>query len=528
PERVLRDAYFKGQRREECLFKIGDRLVPGLMGLDSGGVAVGFSLDELAQRGLDPEWVCGATDHGLEYIMDSRDLVKYLHEFLADSSDVENRFCEDIFGGGEATPIEPIAQPVDYPDLNASQQRAIERALSQQVTFVWGPPGTGKTKTLAALAANLVTSDKRVLLSTLSNMALDQLLHATIHRLGSAARATTIARMGTQMDETLEGYGRRAFPESRFRAKRAGYTWGDHVHESNLVAANFTMLTFPGAAYPGTFDYVIADEVSMANIPNLVAATYYADTGVVFGGDPFQLPPIYPEDAEIPNEWFTDSIFDKAGISDLHDPRVAFLDTQYRMQKDIGDLVSDLFYHNELKTGTKPSEVLTVFDAPVVFIQCAGRVRYSEVYTTDAEDHRRFNESHAEAIVDAVLSLLESGVDSSDIGIITPYNAQVVLVARTLQNALSGREHLLKDIKISTVHSFQGQERHVIIIDFTDDNVPPTHLTAKWNLVNVALSRAREQLVIVGNKDYLLNDEFFTPSEIGIFEKLIGHARVIG
>jgi len=528
PERVLRDAYYKGMRREECLFKIGDVFVPGFMGLDAGGVAVGVSFDEMVQRDVDPEWVREAAEHGFEYIMDSRDLVKYLHDFLVDTQGDDNPFLDDILGGKETSPIEPIARPAAYGDLNPSQHRAIEKALTQRVTFVWGPPGTGKTKTLAAMAANLIGANKRVLLATLSNMALDQLLQATIERLGSSAGATTIARMGTQMDEAAERYGRRAFPEKRFGAKRAGYTWGDHVHESNLVAANFTMLTYPNAAYPGTFDYVIADEVSMANIPNLVAATYYAETGVVFGGDPFQLPPIYPEDAEVPNEWFTESVFDKAGIDDLHDPRVAFLDTQYRMQEEIGDLVSDLFYGNELKTGTRRRPLIPVFDARVVFLQSSGQVRYSDAYSTEVEDHRRFNDSHAESVVDTVVSLLETGIHPSDIGVITPYNAQVVLIARTLQSALVGREHLLKDIKISTVHSFQGQERRVIINDFTDDNVPPTHLTAKWNLINVALSRAKEQLVIVGNKDYLLNDEFFTTSQLKIFEKILDHAHVIG
>jgi superfamily I DNA and/or RNA helicase len=527
PDRVLRDAYYKGQRQEECLFKIGDVLVSGYMGLDAGGVAVGFSFDELARRDIDPEWVRETAEHGIEYIMDSRDLVKYLRDFLADTSGADNPFFDDILGDREATRIQPIAQPIDYPDLNPSQHRAIEKALSQRVTFLWGPPGTGKTKTLAALAASLITANKRVLLSALSNMALDQLLQATVERLGSSACATTIARMGSQMDETMERFGRRAFPEQRFGAKRAGTSWGDHVQEANLVAANFTMLTYPGAAFPGALDYVIADEVSMANIPNLIAATYYADTGVVFGGDPFQLPPIYPEDAEIPNKWFTDSVFDRAGIEDLHDPRVAFLDTQYRMQNEIGDLVSDLFYDNELRTGTKLLSVLPVFDARVVFLQSTGQVRFSETYAAGVEDQKRFNESHAESVVDTVLSLLGSDVRPRDIGIITPYNAQVVLIARTLQSALIGREHLLKDIKISTVHSFQGQERRVIIIDFTDDNVPPTHLTAKWNLINVALSRAKEQLVIVGNKDYLLNDEFFAPREIDIFEKMLGHAHVI-
>ncbi len=527
PERVLRDAYYKGMRREECLFRIDDAFILGLMALDAGGVVVAFSFEELDGRGIDPEWVRDRTEHGVEYVMDSRELVRYLHEFLMDTRDVENPFFDDIFERREATPIQPIVRPAEYPDLNPSQHRAIETSLSQRVTFIWGPPGTGKTKTLAALAANLVAADKRVLLSALSNMALDQLLQATVARLGSAARGTTIARMGSQMEEGMQRFGRRAFPETRFGAKRADYTWGGHVQESILVAANFTMLTYPGAAYPGAFDYVIADEVSMANIPNLIAATCYAQTGVVFGGDPFQLPPIYPDDAETPNEWFRASVFEKAGIDDLHDPRVAFLDTQYRMQKEIGDLVSDLFYGNELHTGTEPLPVLPVFGARVVFVHSAGQVRYTDAYREDADENRRFNESHAETVVDTILALAESGVRPSDIGVITPYNAQVVMVARTLQSALAGREHVLKDIKISTVHSFQGQERRVIIVDFTDDNVPPTRLTAKWNLINVALSRAKEQLVIVGNKDYLLNGDFFAPAEIEIFEKMLGHAHLI-
>jgi len=88
----------------------------------------------------------------------------------------------------------------------------------------------------------------------------------------------------------------------------------------------------------------------MSNIPNLAAASFYAGTGYGPRGDPFQLPPIYPGDAEIPNEFFRRNVFETAGIVDRHDPRVAFLDTQYRMQKEIGDLVSDLFYGESSKT----------------------------------------------------------------------------------------------------------------------------------------------------------------------------------
>ena len=527
PDRVLRDARYAGPRQEERLFKVGGVFLPGFMTLASNGVAVGFGFEEIAYHDLTPERVARTAESGLEYVMDNRDLNRYLGDFLEARRDVANPLLSEVLVSREAAPIRSVAAVAGYPDLNPSQHRAIEKVLSQRVTFIWGPPGTGKTKTLAAVAASLVAAGKRVLLSALSNMALDQLLLATVDRLGPAAGGISIARTGSHMDPAAEPYSRRAFDAARFAATRKRRAWNGHVEGANLVAANFTMLTYPHGAYPGVFDYVIADEVSMANIPSLVAATYYATTGVAFGGDPFQLPPIYPDDAEIPNDWYRENVFEIAEVRDRHDPRVAFLDTQYRMQKEIGDLVSDLFYGNELKTGTTPQPVLPAFGARVVFIQSSGRVEYSEALAEEVEEERRFNEPHAADVVGAVVSLLGAGVKGSDIGIITPYNAQVVTIAGKLRAVLGDRHKALKQIKVSTVHSFQGQERRAIVVDFTDDNVRPTRLTAKWELINVALSRAKEQLVIVGNRSYITNEEFFDREEIGIFKRMLGHAAIV-
>jgi superfamily I DNA and/or RNA helicase len=375
-------------------------------------------------------------------------------------------------------------------------------------------------------------------------MALDQLLLATVERLGHDADCISIVRTGSRMDPAAEPFSRRAFDASHSAGtphlagtsrsaglSRGGGTqnwraWNGHVEDARLVAANFTMLTYPRGAYPGVFDYVIADEVSMANVPSLIAATYYATTGVAFGGDPFQLPPIYPDDAEVPNDWYRANVFEMAEVCDRHDPRVAFLDTQYRMQREIGDLVSDLFYGGELKTGTALRPVLPTFGGRVVFVQSTGRVQYSEALAGEFEDERRFNEPHASDVAGTVVSLLGAGVKGADIGIITPYNAQVVTIAGKLRTVLGERHKALKQIKVSTVHSFQGQERRAIIVDFTDDNVRPTRLTAKWELVNVALSRAKEQLVIVGNRSYLTNEEFFSPAEVEVFDRMLSHASI--
>ncbi len=527
PERVIRDARYHGARQQESLFKVGDVFISGYMTLSSPGLAVAFTFDEIAFHNIEPEWLQAATARGIEYVMDNRDLNMYIHDFLDGNRMTDNPFLEEILVARDVMTQAPLAHAGHFDDLNPSQNQAIEKILSQRVTFVWGPPGTGKTKTLAAMAATLVNAKKRVLLSALSNMALDQLLAATVERLDSSVKKVPIARTGSRMDREMEVFGRRAFQANGFRGKRAGAKWAEHVENSRLVAANFTMLSFPGAVFPGVFDYVIADEVSMANIPNLAAATFYATGGIAFGGDPYQLPPIYPEDSETPNEWFRQSVFEKAGIIDRHDPRVAFLDTQYRMQTEIGDLVSDLFYGGELLTGTAPLPVLPAYDARVVFIQSSGRVQYSEAFPDELGDERRFNEPHADAVVDAVKALVDCGVSGSEIGVITPYNAQVVVITQKLKVAFAKKQRALRDLKVSTVHSFQGQERRVIVVDFTDDNVPPTHLTAKWELINVALSRAKEQLVIVGNRYYLTNDEFFSSDEVSVFGRMLEHAVIV-
>jgi len=528
PDRVLRDARWLALQGTSSLFRVGDFFISGAMEITSEGIRVLFPADEIDRLNIDIAAIRRITDIGIDYIMDNRELTEQLLAFLESKVHMENQFLEPLTQYTNVISIKSIGSPIACSDLNPSQRHGVEKALSQKVTFFWGPPGTGKTKTMSALAASLIKNKKRVLITSMSNMALDQLFLMTLDRLGHAATRTSIARLGSTMDEKCQGFSRNAFKRSVFDAKRAGMWWSEHIKYASLVAGNFAMLTFPRAADPGQFDYMIADEVSMASIPSLIAASFFATTGIVVGGDPFQLPPIYPEDAEEPNEWFCANVFEKAEVIKRDDPRAAFLDTQYRMQREIGNLVSEMFYNNVggLNTGTDPLAPIGGFDGRVVFIHSPGTVETVGADYLDAEEHRRFNEVHAESAIKAVCVALRQGVKSYDIGIIAPYNAQVVQILQKIRQVSRENALDIEGLKVSTVHSFQGQERRVIIVDFTDDNVRPTHLTAKWQLINVALSRAKEQLVIVGNHDYLMNKEYFNEKEIEIFKRLLKHARL--
>jgi DNA polymerase III delta prime subunit len=531
PDRVFRDARWSTRQGASNLFRIGDIFISGTMQITSQGINVSFSEDEINRLGVDIVAIKRITEFGIDYVMDNRELTDQLLIFLESKAQLENSFLEPLIQNTNAIFIKLAGRPIAYTDLNPSQQHAIKKSLSQRVTFFWGPPGTGKTKTMGALASNLIKNNKRVLLTALSNMALDQLLLMTINRLEAehSTTNTSIARLGSTMDEKVEGFSRNVFNSSDFAAKKAGMRWSEHVKYASLVAGNFAMLTFPRAANPGKFDYVIADEVSMASIPSLIAASFFATTGMVVGGDPFQLPPIYPEDSEEPNEWFRANVFEKAGVMRSDDPRAAFLDTQYRMQCEIGDLVSEMFYRDVggLKTGSNPLPQIEGFGKRVVFIDCCGLVKKIGTHHIGTDEQRRFNEVHAESAVKAFLVAIRRGVKPSDIGIIAPYNAQIVQILQKIRQASKENKIDINDVKVSTVHAFQGQERRVIIVDFTDDNIEPTHLTAKRQLINVALSRAKEQLIIVGNHEYLLNKEYFSEKEIESFKQLLTHAKML-
>jgi DNA replication ATP-dependent helicase Dna2 len=529
-DRIIKDVRWANQKGDTLLYRIGDFFMPAKTDIiEHDSIKVCFSKEDIKKYDLDYSIMTSETENGIEYIMDNRELIEFLFTFLESKRDIPNTLIKYLFLEKNVCPINTNISPSFFNDLNNSQRSAIQKSLSQKLTFIWGPPGTGKTKTMAALAANLVINKKRVLLTALSNKALDQLFIKTLKLIDNRLKNISVARLGSTMEDEVKGFSRSTFSDYGFMSKKAGANWSRHVNNANLVAGNFTMIIFPHSANPGSFDYVIADEVSMANIPSILSASYFSTTAFVVGGDPKQLPPIYPDDSEEPNKYFQENIFQLAGIIDSNDKRAAFLDTQYRMHQEICSLVSDLFYSNfgGLKTGINFPEVENGFNSRILFVHSPGKVGMAGASYFQSDDQRRFNPTHSEAIAKIFVYANKKGFAPEDIGIIAPYNAQIVQIKRDLERFSNQNNINCEQTKVSTVHSFQGQERRLIIMDITDDDTQPTNLTSKSELINVALSRAQEQLVIVGNYYYLLNTNFFKQEEIRMFQKIFDYSKVV-
>jgi len=524
PARAIRDVKYN----LNPLFRIGDTFIEGKFQYDVNGVKIKISKKVMRENGLDSVELSKLTNFGIDYIMDGRSLVCELYDFILSKTFVKNPLISALLNKTEITKLENTKLHSLNISLNESQKKAILKSLNQNVTFIWGPPGTGKTKTMGVIAAILIKMGKKVILTALSNKALDQLFLSTIESSiilknndFSAARIGSVDNMHTE----CHIYSRDSFQDHRKRVKKLSFSWKEHVMLCSCVASNFTSLVSPKTAKPGVADYILADEMSMASIPSIIAASYYANCGIILGGDPMQLPPIYPEDSEKPNRWFSTNIFEMAEIKSRHDERAAFLDTQYRMQNSISSLVSELFYDNELKTGTKTIQIPSDYKSNIIFFNCSGKVENFDGGIITEGDERRYNENHASKIAYLTVKMLvNKEYDPEDIGIVAPYNAQIVKIKEMLE--ITAKEQKIEfgeidKVQVSTIHSFQGQEKKVIIVNFCDVNVQPTKLTAKKELINVAISRAKELLLIVGNKDYLKNKDYFSSYEVDMFTTII-------
>ncbi len=450
---------------------------------------------------------------------------------------------------GRAQPAFRQLPRLSYPWLNSSQQAAIQKAVEcQEVCIIHGPPGTGKTTTLVEAIIETLQRETQVLVCAPSNAAVDwiseQLMRRSIHvlRVGNPLRMS---------DEMLDcSYERRysAHPDYHElwnirKALREG-SKGEQAHRMRnrqteleikinadlFEQARVVSCTLIGSAYRimgrRRFSTLFIDEAAQALEPACWAAILRADR-VVMGGDHQQLPPTV-KSLEAAKGGLARTLMEK--VVALHPRCVSLLTTQYRMNEDIMAFPSRWFYHGRLQSAPEAAHrQVSPLDTPLTWIDTS---EYSE--DSENSDHSE-KRTHTGSLTNAqearlLIHVLRDYIDMLspqkieseriDFGIITPYRGQARLIRRLLKMQHYFRR-LRRHITVGTVDGFQGQERDVILISLVRDNAEG-HIGFLRDLrrMNVAMTRARMKLIIVGNAQTLNRHRFY--------RELADHFRQLG
>ena len=432
--------------------------------------------------------------------------------------------------------------------LNAPQRAAVVRALVDgsgahrerpNLTLIQGPPGTGKTSTACALLQMAALgSDAPLLAAADSNTAVDQLLEGLLRRgvnavrLGRPSRsdphllrATVDAAIEAHPEHaalareraTLQAARRRldALDENESRIARADIrtAWRRlRAREAQLsveviAQADVVCATLIGCGGPELgamrFPLVAIDECSQATEPRCLLALARASSAAVLLGDQKQLAPTCTSRLAA-QAGLGQSLFDRMlALHGQHrrDVQHCLLTVQYRMHPLLREWPSATFYNGQLTDGISADERPTPpgfpSASPLAFLDHCGKETSGTPCGTS-----RLNRSEARAVAVAAAQLLQDDdLQPSDLGIITPYAAQVVAIRRVL-GAMG-----LPTVEVKTVDGFQGREKEVIIVSCVRSNTAgQIGFLEDSRRLNVAITRARRGLLLVGCKRTLATD----------------------
>lgn len=271
---------------------------------------------------------------------------------------------------------------------------------------------------------------------------------------------------------------------------------------------------------PRTFDIVVIDEASMLMTPTSYFVSGLAKRSVCVAGDFRQLAPIVQATGSLREEWLRKDVFTAAGIRDAVDrgqrlPWLVELHNQYRMVEPICELVNEKFYGGRLVTKRVSGSVADTFpfgNSPLLYVDTS---KWAPWAAFRANTRSRYNVLHALLVSGIVKRMAEEGYllpsEANDwVGIVSPYAAQARLIDALLQEKL-GKERGTG--LAATVHRFQGNEKATMILDLTDSTGVPlggflkaTRIEEEGaRLLNVAQSRAKDHVLLVGNFNYLLS-----------------------
>lgn len=454
-----------------------------------------------------------------------------------------NRLAElrDIFHGNAPTSIYHFA-PTRFPWLNPSQEEAVNKVLwAKDVAVVHGPPGTGKTTTLVEAIYETLHRENQVLVCAQSNMAVDwiseKLVDRGIHvlRIGNPTRVNdkmlsfTYERRFEAHPDYPQLWSIRKAIRELYQQRRKGRSENMHqkinalkdrateleirINADLFNEARVVACTLAGSAHRVMtgmkFATLFIDEAAQALEPACWIAIRRADR-VILAGDHCQLPPTV-KCQEAVRGGLAHTLMQT--IVKRKPEAVSLLKIQYRMNEDIMRFSSDWFYGGSLQAAPEVKyRGILDYDTPMVWINTEGMDCNEEFV---GESFGRINKAEARLTLEQLQTyitrigkqrILEERID---FGVISPYKAQVQYLRQSIR-----REPFFKPfhhlISINTVDGFQGQERDVIVISLVRANEEgQIGFLNDLRRMNVAITRARMKLIILGDASTLTRHPFY-------------------
>lgn len=500
-----------------------------------------------------PDW-CNDGKLGIDLLFDSNSYQEMNNAIKKASQLIENKEKGHLVRllSGDGNPEFDVQSRVfTSAKLNAVQQLAVNKIISaKNLAIVHGPPGTGKTTTLVeAVKALINNDDKQILIVAPSNTAVDLLstkLAAegiNVLRIGNPARVSADLISLTLDHKIAEHPDRKQLKELRKRAaefKNMAHKYKrsfgraereqrnalldesrklmkdvgrieEYITENLIEKAQVITATLVGANHYNIrdlhFNTVVIDEAGQALEPACWIPLLKANK-VIFAGDHCQLPPTV-KSALAAKKGLSHTLFEKCVI--LYPESVILLEEQYRMHESIMAYPSQIFYTNKLKAHqTVATQTLIENDSPIEFIDTAG------CGFNEKQDGTSLNNIEEAAflvthLINYITKLSESFTEENfpTIAVISPYKTQV----HHLRDLIFQTEELkayTKQISVNTIDSFQGQERDVVYISLTRSN---THhnigFLADTRRMNVALTRAKKKLVVIGDSATIAQSDFY-------------------
>ncbi|MDO5571620.1 MAG: AAA domain-containing protein [Bacteroidales bacterium] len=503
--------------------------------------------------------IMSLSDPGLQIYFDE---ISYQAMFKAVSDVLEaknNRlsYLRDTFIGNNP-PTFRNEFPISFPWLNSSQENAVRKVLeAKDVAVVHGPPGTGKTTTLVEAIYETLHRESQVLVCAQSNAAVDWISEKLMER------GVNVLRIGNPMrinDKLLDScYERRfeshpdyselwsirkAIREIKSQARRRdnkNENLRDKLHklqnrqtelEIKIDADIFSEARVISSTLIGSSNRVLShkhfstlfiDEAAQA----LEAACWVAiekSDRVILAGDHFQLPPTI-KCFEAQKEGLGDTLMEKIVVSKPQ--TVSLLTLQYRMHQDIMSFSSKWFYEGKLHAAPEVLKRDTLsLDFPMVWYNTEFNDYKEEVKSNSLS---RFNCGEAQMLIKVLKEYIERNGEERikneriDFGIISPYKAQVYYLRSLIKKDASLRR-LKSQISINSVDGFQGQERDVILISMVRGNDDgKIGFLNDLRRMNVAITRARLKLIILGDASTLSHNKFYK----SLYEHIDKYGKII-